>query len=122
MSGHRCSRCTAALVTPEQYDRGLCANCLTSASLSGLVALAVGAAQTEPDRPKPYAFNGKTYTAKIVIASLAMFALTGCALKLPGTENPTVEVARIIAAAQTEAIKAITAAMSKADSAACEVR
>ena len=55
--------------------------------------------------------------------TLALLALlsTGCALKLPGTIDPTVEVARIIAAAQTEAIKAITAAMSKADAAACAV-
>ena len=52
---------------------------------------------------------------------LACLSLTGCALKLPGTIDPTVEVARIIAAAQTEAIKAITAAMSKADASACEV-
>lgn len=50
-----------------------------------------------------------------------LLLLPGCALKLPGTIDPTVEVARIIAAAQTEAIKAITAAMSKADASACEV-
>ena len=55
------------------------------------------------------------------LAILALLSLPGCALKLPGTIDPTVEVARIIAAAQTEAIKAITAAMSKADASACEV-
>ena len=55
------------------------------------------------------------------LAILALLSLYGCALKLPGTQDPTVEVARIIAAAQTEAIRAITAAMSKADAAACAV-
>ncbi len=58
---------------------------------------------------------------KRATAILALLSLPGCALKLPGTQDPTVEVARIIAAAQTEAIKAITAAMSKADASACAV-
>lgn len=35
-----CSRCSAAIVTPEQAERGLCGNCLTGASLSALVGLA----------------------------------------------------------------------------------
>lgn len=35
-----CSRCGRPVVTPEQFDRGLCAMCLTSASLSALVGLA----------------------------------------------------------------------------------
>ena len=56
-----------------------------------------------------------------VLAILALLSLPGCALKLPGTIDPTAEVARIIAAAQTEAVKATTAAMSKADAAACAV-
>lgn len=55
------------------------------------------------------------------LAVVLAVLMAGCALKLPGTQDPTVEVARIIAAAQTEAIKAITAAMSKADAGACEV-
>ena len=56
------------------------------------------------------------------LAILALLSLYGCgAVRIPGTQDPTVEVARIIAAAQTEAIKAITAAMSKADAAACAV-
>lgn len=37
---NRCSRCSAALVSPDQFDRGLCASCLTGASLSALVGLA----------------------------------------------------------------------------------
>lgn len=35
-----CSRCSAAIVTSEQFDRGLCATCITTSSLSALVALA----------------------------------------------------------------------------------
>lgn len=35
-----CSRCSAAIVTPEQAERGLCAMCWTGASLSALVGLA----------------------------------------------------------------------------------
>lgn len=35
-----CSRCGAAIVTPEQAERGLCAMCLTGASLSALVGIA----------------------------------------------------------------------------------
>lgn len=38
--GKTCSRCSAAIVTPEQAERGLCAMCLTGASLSALVGLA----------------------------------------------------------------------------------
>lgn len=35
-----CSRCGAALQNQMQFDRGLCASCLTGASLSALVGLA----------------------------------------------------------------------------------
>lgn len=35
-----CSRCGSAIVTPEQFERGLCAMCWTGASLSALVGLA----------------------------------------------------------------------------------
>lgn len=35
-----CSRCSSPLVTPEQFERGLCGMCLTTSSLSALVALA----------------------------------------------------------------------------------
>lgn len=35
-----CSRCSSALVTPEQFERGLCATCWTGASLSALVGIA----------------------------------------------------------------------------------
>ena len=35
-----CSRCSSPLLNQLQFDRGLCAMCLTGSSLSALVALA----------------------------------------------------------------------------------
>lgn len=53
-----CSRCSAAIVTPEQADRGLCAMCLTGASLSALVGLA---ASHQPFQPPIY-FGSTNHT------------------------------------------------------------
>jgi len=44
---------------------------------------------------------------KRTLAIIACLSLAGCAVKFPGTKDSTVEVARIIAATQTEAIKAL---------------
>lgn len=52
----------------------------------------------------------------------ALLALPACSVTLPGTRNPTVEVARIMAEAQVATVQAITAALSKADASACEVK
>ena len=52
----------------------------------------------------------------------ALLCSPACSLTLPGTRNPTVEVARIMAEAQVATVQAITAALTKADSTACEVK
>lgn len=58
MSDCRCARCTGPLVTPEQYDMGLCATCLLTSSLSKLVGRAAEVAAA------PYPFNGTPYKDK----------------------------------------------------------
>ena len=56
----------------------------------------------------------------LVIA--ALLALPACTFKLPGMRDPGVEIARIMAEAHVATIQAITAAFTKADSTACEVK
>ena len=56
----------------------------------------------------------------LVIA--ALLALPACTFKLPGMRDPGVEIARIMADAQIKTVQAITAALSKADASACEVK
>ena len=52
-----CSRCSAPLLNQIQFDRGLCAMCLTGSSLSALVALAA----SQPIQP-PICFVAETLT------------------------------------------------------------
>lgn len=52
-----CSRCSAALVTPEQAERGLCAMCLTGASLSALVGIAAQREAFHRDPKLPIYFS-----------------------------------------------------------------
>lgn len=59
---------------------------------------------------------------KPALVLAALLALPACSLTLPGTRNATVEVARIMAEAQVATVQAITAALTKADAAACEVK
>lgn len=59
---------------------------------------------------------------KPALVLAALLALPACSVTLPGTRNPTVEVARIMAEAQVATVQAITAAFTKADSTACEVK
>lgn len=60
-----CSRCGTAILSPEQFELGLCAGCITGSSLYALVALAAIAAQTEPRTKWQYAGKvGDTLTVK----------------------------------------------------------
>ena len=52
----------------------------------------------------------------------ALLALPACTFKLPGMRDPGVEIARIMAEAQVATVQAITAALTRADSTACEVK
>ncbi len=52
----------------------------------------------------------------------ALLALPACAIRPPWEADPSVSIARILAQAQVQTVQAITAALSKADSTACEVK
>ena len=56
----------------------------------------------------------------VILATL--LALPACTFKLPGMRDPGVEIARIMAEAQVATVQAITAAFTKADATACEVK
>jgi len=53
---------------------------------------------------------------------VAALLASACTFKLPGMRDPGVEIARIMADAQVKTVQAITAAFTKADATACEVK
>lgn len=55
---------------------------------------------------------------------LLALALVGaaCAIRPPWEADPSVQIARILADAEVKTVQAITAALTKADAAACEVK
>ncbi len=59
---------------------------------------------------------------KTILAVLAVGFAAACAIRPPWEADPSVQIARILADAEVKTVQAITAALTKADAAACEVK